>query len=325
MSERIVCGDALEVLKTLESESVDCVITSPPYFGLRNYGHEGQIGLEDTPEAFTEALVAVFREARRVLKKEGTLWVNLGDSYNAASSATPDTMHKNWENFQNHKAKDRSVSRRGGGQSKVKELKPKDLIGIPWRVAFALQADGWYLRSDIIWAKKNCMPESVTDRPTRSHEYIFLLSKSSKYYYDTDAIKEPSSEVSLKRGEYGWKSNRVSVKSMTHGKVGVDVEEMGTRFVPEMRNKRDVWNIATHPYTEAHFATFPEKLVEPMVMAGCPESGTILDPFSGAATTGLVAKKLGRNYIGIEINPEYVALSKRRLNSIPNSLFTLQP
>lgn len=340
MSEKIICGDAHEVLKTLESESVDCVITSPPYFGLRDYGMDAQIGLEDTPEAFTEALVAVFREARRVLKKEGTLWVNLGDSYNSGDSggrgATSALNGRKVQAAQDNlnRSKDRSTKRWGGGQNKVRGLKPKDLIGIPWRVAFALQADGWYLRSDIIWAKKNCMPESVTDRPTRSHEYIFLLSRSPKYYYDADAIKEPveyfdkrvidgfvpKSDNGKHRGDVQAASKRKQDNVGNQTYTGFN-----DRYTPQThRNKRDVWHIATTPYTEAHFATFPEKLVEPMIMAGCPEGGTVLDPFSGAATTGLVAKKLGRNYIGIELNPEYVEISERRLNSIPSSLFAPQ-
>lgn len=311
MSGKILQGDALEVLKTFESESVNCIITSPPYFGLRDYGMEGQIGLEDNPHEFVEKLVDVFREAQRVLKNDGTLWINLGDSYAGSGKGQTREGSKDKKRGKIDGMKLKNSSKGFDG------IKPKNLIGIPWRVAFALQDDGWCLRSDIIWAKKNCMPESVTDRPTRSHEYVFLLSKNQNYYYDADAIKEPSSEISLKRSGYRWKSDRVSVKSMTHGKVGVDVAQMGKRFVPEMRNKRSVWNIATHPYTEAHFATFPEKLIEPMVMAACPKGGVVLDMFFGAGTTGVVAQKLGRDYIGIELNPAYIKIATKRLEETP--------
>ena len=316
--EKIICGDSKEVLKTLEAESVQVCITSPPYFGLRDYGMEGQIGLEETPEEYTQKLVGVFREVRRVLRKNGTLWLNLGDSFYNYRPGKGSGQTR--QSFSRHKASViPSVPRRAN--IILSGLKEKDLIGIPWRVAFALQVDGWYLRSDIIWAKKNCMPESVQDRPTRSHEYIFLFSKSSKYYYDADAIKEPSMEVSLRRAEYGWKSERESVKSMTHGKIGIDVEVMGNRFVPEMRNKRDVWSIATKPYKEAHFAVFPPELIEPCVLAGAPLKGIVLDPFLGSGTTAEVALKLGRDYLGIELNPAYVEIAKSRINSIPSPLF----
>lgn len=321
----IYTGDALTVLKTLESESVDCVITSPPYFGLRDYGMDGQIGLEETPEAFVESLVQVFREVKRVLKKEGTVWLNLGDSYNGngpsgggysdkstlSGFTNPNTKGRQMAAI--NRSKDRSTKRWGGGQNKVSSLKQKDLIGIPWRVAFALQADGWYLRQDIIWAKPNPMPESVTDRCTKSHEYIFLLSKSPKYYFDNEAIQERTvTQDTVVRDRDTTKLSNVPGRSKMGGLVENNYER---------RNKRSVWTVTTKPFAEAHFATFPETLVEPMILAGCPEQGTVLDPFFGAGTTGVVAKKLNRRYVGIELNPEYVELAERRLDGVTNNLF----
>ncbi len=322
MTERIIQGDALEVLKTLESESVDCVITSPPYFGLRDYGVAGQLGLEETPDEFIEKLVGMFSEVRRVLKKEGTLWCNLGDSYNGNKTGNTETKKNPKKVTDTFKKKLWGV------------LKPKDMMGIPWRVAFALQADGWYLRQDIIWAKPNPMPESVTDRCTKSHEYIFLLSKSQTYFFDSEAIKEKAIGGQISRPS-GWAtgSDHTAVawntsdkrkkfdKRMAGGGTNIkghsgNIKSDGTPFdyaVSGMRNRRSVWNINPHPFAEAHFATFPEKLVEPMILAGCPKGGTVLDPFSGAATTGVVAKKFGRNYIGIELSEKYCELSRKRL------------
>jgi DNA modification methylase len=329
--EVIYTGDALTILKTLPEASAHCCITSPPYWRLRDYGVTGQIGLEKTPEEYVSMLVEVFREVRRVLRDDGTLWLNLGDSYAAQGGGGDQLM-----------------------RSPTPGLKPKDLIGIPWRVAFAFQSDGWWLRSDIIWAKTNPMPESVSDRPTRSHEYIFLLAKSQKYYYDHEAIKEPSvsdhgSGNGFKRaarlsfaddnGPRGsdtpwqpksWNSSKfdgqrdliihpnVGRKPRTakvHGNLPGRSDEGAACNAPgqEFRNKRDVWTINSDPFPEAHFATFPPALIRPCVLAGCPSSGTILDPFSGAGTTGLVAKQNGRQYIGIELKPEYVAMSEKRL------------
>jgi len=262
-------GDVRTILPTLKAGSVQCVVTSPPYWGLRDYGVTGQIGLEPTPEAYVENMVQVFREVKRVLRDDGTVWLNLGDSYNSTSGFS--RANKQW-----------ARKGRDGGANDKKEikhptLKTKDLIGIPWRVAFALQADGWYLRSDIVWHKPNPMPESVTDRPTKSHEYLFLLTKSVQYYYDAEAVREPAQD----------------------SKSG--------------RNLRSVWTINPKPYAEAHFATFPEKLVEPCVKAGTKHGDTVLDPFAGSGTTGLVAGKLGREFVGIELNADYITLAHDRI------------
>ena len=348
---KVIQGDCLEILKQMPDEVVDTIITSPPYWGLLDYGVEGQIGLEKTPEEYVEKLVNIFREARRVLKKTGTLWLNLGDSY----------------------------------------LLNKNLVGIPWRVAFALQQDGWYLRQDIIWAKPNPMPESVTDRCTKSHEYIFLLSKSQKYYFDNEAIKEPISESYAKdKRPHGITRERFypNSKYVKEGLMDLQTGEFPTQPRSEYRNKRDVWWITTKPFKGAHFATFPPDLVEPMILAGCPEfvckkcgkprekifethnpegitgrkgkpmvvngkvdlsengkriekghnstvyysgkfigwtdcgcgagfePGIVLDPFMGSGTTAVVSKKLGRNYIGIELNPEYVKIAEERIKNI---------
>ena len=298
--EIVLLADALEGLRTLEPESVHTCVTSPPYYNLRDYGVAGQIGNEDTPEAFVEKLVEVFREVRRVLRPDGTLWVNIGDSYATRSGAQPPT---NTRNSCGHTAK-----RTPNG------YKYKDLIGIPWLLAFALRADGWYLRQDIIWNKSNCMPESVRDRCTKSHEYIFLLSKSERYYFDLQAIKEPAGTKGNARsfrggGAYtGGRSfnNSAEVARESHGN---EKNEAGTR------NKRDVWTVSTTGFRGAHFAVFPEKLIEPCILAGCPEGGTVLDPFTGSGTTGVVAKKLGRDFVGVEINPEYHKMALGRISN----------
>lgn len=289
-------GDSIETLRGFPDESVDCVITSPPYWGLRDYGNDGQIGLEKTPEEYVAKLVELFREVKRVLKKQGTLWLNLGDSY-------ANTKEGNTETNKNPKVVTKSFKK-----IRPANLKPKDLVGIPWRVAFALQANGWYLRQDIIWAKPNPMPESVTDRCTKSHEYIFLLTKSAKYYFDNEAIKEPSVYPEDNRKS---RVNEETAKDFQK-EIG-NVVTAGDKTYP-FRNRRDVWNIATMPYSEAHFATFPEKLIEPMILSGCPKGGIILDPFMGAGTTGLVAKKQSRNYVGCELNPEYIKIAEERIN-----------
>jgi len=318
---RILVGDVRESLRGLPDGAVRCVVTSPPYWGLRDYGHDGQIGLEQTPDEYVAEMVGVFREVRRVLADDGTLWLNLGDSYctvphgpkgrNAPQSVGGKGSHG--------RGQERSgpATESGGGHANRKPLpglKHKDLVGIPWRVAFALQADGWYLRQDIIWAKPNPMPESVTDRCTKAHEYVFLLTKQPRYYYDNAAIKEPVSEVSLKRAEYGWDSNRPSTKNASMGGTGIHVEKMGTRFVnPEGRNKRSVWTVTTKPFKGAHFAVMPEALVEPCVLAGSGTGDTVLDPFSGSGTVGVVALRHGRNYIGCELNPDYAAISEERI------------
>jgi DNA modification methylase len=457
--DTIIQGDCLEELRKLPSEAVDCCITSPPYYGLRNYGCDGQIGLEESPEAYVSKLVEVFREVRRVLKKEGTLWLNLGDSYSrdlAKGGSGPNGKHDYIPDYGNARkimseskgSSDGGVGRadrapvRNGGDG----LKPKDLIGIPWAVAFALRADGWYLRQDIIWSKNNCMPESVTDRCTKSHEYLFLFAKSQRYYFDSEAIKEVS--VSDHPSGNGFKRPaRVSYQNPDGSARGNDAQwqEVGGK-----RNKRSVWQVNTVPYREAHFATFPEKLIEPCVLAGtsergvCPECGkawvrqveksratyqktedptmdtgrkgmnrcregesdkyvlaipqselaamlkkaamgkeaemearfgskwahwirtdssgariptfadareiydilgleipfdgipggwlpscscscepvpaVVLDPFFGAGTTGLVAKKLGRHFVGIELNEAYIGMAQKRIAAVPARL-----
>lgn len=290
----LLLGDCRETLKTLPDGSVNCCVTSPPYFGLRDYGNEGQIGLEQTPEAFVAELVAVFREVRRVLRDDGTLWLNLGDSYSGIGKGPAGNLGA--------KHNERHLEHKHGGI--VPEgLKPKDLIGIPWRVAFALQADGWYLRQDIIWHKPNPMPESVRDRCTKAHEYIFLLSKSPKYYFDADALKEPAIYAGDNRG--ARKDNRRGTEcNSVSGVTG------------EFRNKRSVWTVTTKPYKGAHFATFPPDLIEPCVLAGCPAGGTVLDPFGGSGTTAGVAIKHGRNAILCELSDTYVHLIPDRVAKI---------
>jgi DNA modification methylase len=316
----VLNGDVLAMLATLPDESVDCCITSPPYWGLRDYSAEGQLGLEKTPEEYTEKLVAVFREVRRVLKREGVCWLNLGDSYAGSGKG----CNGDGELGIINSAKQRSNTGTMANLpcSTPSGLKPKDLVGIPWRVAFALQADGWWLRQDIIWAKPNPMPESVTDRCTKSHEYVFLLTKSSRYYYDNEAIKEPVAESTIGRGlvDFGGAKGReykASVKP-TDPNYRNGSEQWGRTFdykdsCANGRNRRSVWTVATKPYKGAHFAVFPPDLIKPMVMAGCPEGGTILDPFVGSGTTLEVARSLGRRSIGIELNPAYCALIQDRL------------
>jgi len=325
MSVRIMIGDCRARLAEMPDQSAQTCVTSPPYFGLRDYGHDGQIGLEPTPDEFVAAMVAVFREVRRVLRDDGTLWLNLGDSY-AANRPYQAPSTKGGSKHSDSQAA-------GGKASKVPVgLKAKDLIGIPWRVAFALQAEGWYLRQDIIWAKPNPMPESVQDRCTKAHEYIFLLSKGPRYHFDADAIAEGMADSSIARlaqnVELQAGSNRVPGKTngamkavgrargippghaayASSDQSGLDDVARGGR-----RNKRSVWTVATQPFKEAHFATYPPELIEPCILAGCPVGGTVLDPFGGAGTTGLVADRLGRDAVLIELNPEYAAMALRRI------------
>jgi DNA modification methylase len=300
----IYTGDAVSILRTLPDKSVNCCVTSPPYWGLRDYGVDGQIGLEQTPEEYVERLVNVFREVRRVLRDDGTLWLNLGDSYATNTQAG----NKVFGNLEFNKNRPSRAATKTATKTIPEGLKPKDLVGIPWRVAFALQMDGWYLRSDIIWHKPNAMPESVKDRPTKAHEYIFLLSKSERYYYDANAIREPLARPDL----IGQKRN-YGAKEYTRP----DKTRQGVPYAnPLGRNKRTVWTVSTKPFKEAHFAVFPPDLVEPCILAGCPEGGIVLDPFMGAGTTALVAMQNNRNYIGIELNPSYVEIAERRLESI---------
>lgn len=291
---KIIIGDALAVLRRLPAGKVNCCVTSPPYFGLRDYGHDGQIGLEPTPDEYVAKLVTVFREVRRVLRDDGTLWLNIGDSY---------ANDGKWGGSSGGKHVKELHGDTGVGRGKKSTgLKPKDLIGIPWLLAFALRADGWYLRQDIIWHKPNPMPESVTDRCTKAHEYIFLLSKSERYFYDCDAVREAAVQAGRVRNDKvgGNKGDKVN-------------HSPGSQFIgSETRNRRSVWSIATKPYSGAHFAVFPPALIEPCVLAGCPEGGTVLDPFSGSGTTGEVAAKHGRRSILIELNPTYADLAVQR-------------
>lgn len=293
-------GDCLDILPTLEAGSVHTCITSPPYFGLRDYGCDGQIGLEPTPAEFVAALVTVFREARRVLRDDGTVWLNLGDTYARSDK-------KGGSGFGGKNQKYLGDSYERAHASIPPGLKPKDLIGIPWKVAFALQDDGWYLRQDLVWSKPNVMPESVRDRCTKSHEYIFLLSKSQRYYFDAGAIAEPIAEATVKdRVDTG----RFRPDRGFPGSASAGCGRLGDK---DTRNKRSVWTVPTMPFSEAHFATFPEALIEPCVLAGAPMGGVVLDPFMGAGTTAVVATKLGRQYVGCELNPEYAEMADRRL------------
>lgn len=353
--------DCLQGLKELPDNYVDCCVTSPPYFGLRDYGTDEQIGLEETPELFVEKLATVFDEVKRVLKPTGTLWLNLGDSYwgGKGMSGARDAEYQEQRNLNGESinAKHQQI----GGKGKVRPtdkkhsiIKAKDLIGIPWMVAFSLRANGWYLRQDIIWHKPNPMPESVTDRCTKSHEYIFLLSKSAKYYYDHEAIKTLVVDATIQRMAQQIEKQKGSerVPGKTNGTMkavgpgrkprkGVDVNggnQASEKGIPAMAlngngvtghsgyfdkdgnligegkaNKKSVWTVTTKPFKEAHFATFPEDLIVDCIKAGCPENGIVLDPFMGAGTTALVAKKLDRNYIGFELNPDYIKIAEKRL------------
>ncbi len=323
MGHIVLEGDALERLREMTQDSVDACVTSPPYYNLRDYGEPGQIGTEATPEEYIAKLVEVFREVRRVLRPEGTLWVNIGDSYATSSGPQPPT---NTRNSNGHTKK-----------AVPEGYKRKDMIGVPWLLAFALRADGWYLRQDIIWAKTNCMPESVRDRCTRSHEYIFLLSKVEHYYFDAEAISEPIQGTTAKRLLQDLEGQNGSRKQTGRGdrpmkavpprfggaKYGdATAEETRTKsgkpYCPTpRRNKRDVWNIGTGGFRGAHFAVFPEKLVEPCILAGCPIGGTVLDPFTGSGTTGAVAKRLGREFVGIELNPVYCQMARKRIAEAP--------
>jgi len=302
----ILTGDCREMLRTLEAGSVRTCITSPPYFGLRDYGHDGQIGLEQTPDDYVAELVEVFREVRRVLSDDGTLWLNLGDSYAGGGGGNYNktgVSQAGGQHITNVRNRPEWLENAG--------VKPKDLMGIPWRVAFALQQDGWYLRSDIIWHKPNPMPESVTDRPTKSHEYLFLLTKSPRYYYDHVAIKEPSvtnvEGQSIRFGGSKYGDSDDPKHATKSGNVYVD---------SGLRNRRDVWSINTKPFKGAHFAVMPEALVEPCLLAGSAEGDTVLDPFTGSGTVAVVALKHRRNFVGTELNPEYVSIAEARIATV---------
>ena len=294
----ILQGDVIERLQDIEDNTIQCVVTSPPYWGLRDYGEDNQLGLEETPEEYVENMVNVFREVKRVLKDDGTLWLNLGDSYNTTQAG-----NKTWgDGVGSNKQYAKGIIPKK--RNKTLGLKPKDLVGIPWRVAFALQQDGWYLRQDIIWHKPNPMPESVTDRCTKSHEYIFLMSKSANYYYDAESIKEKTiTNDNINRDRETTRLNNTPGRTRMEGLKTNNYEK---------RNKRSVWKINTKPYKEAHFAVFPEKLPELCIKAGSKEGDIVLDPFFGSGTTGFVAQRLYRKWIGIELNPEYIKIANKR-------------
>jgi DNA modification methylase len=295
----ILAGDCLASLQLMPEQSVQCCITSPPYWGLRDYGHDGQIGLEETPDAYVAQMVEVFREVRRVLKDDGTLWLNLGDSYSGAANSGGAN-----QNSGGPAVRASGLPVKGGHN-----IKPKDLVGIPWRVAFALQADGWWLRQDIIWHKPNPMPESVTDRCTKAHEYVFLLTKSARYYYDAEAVCEPATNKSCGNIQSTKGARTGDVKHRTKGNLHM----VGAA---EHRNRRSVWLIVTQPYSGAHFAVMPEALVEPCLLAGSRPGDVVLDPFTGSGTVGAVAIGHGRSFIGCELNPAYIDLARQRIGSV---------
>lgn len=313
----------------IADESVQCVVTSPPYWGLRDYGKAGQIGLERTPEEYVATMVQMFREVWRVLKDDGTLWLNLGDSYAAGGHGGGGSYMKERSQWAwQHRAK------KTGFRAAPEGLKPKDLVGIPWRVAFALQADGWWLRSDIIWAKKNCMPESVTDRPTRSHEYIFLLTKSEQYFYNAEAIREPSKYAGPNGAQKSPHSQGFGRRTPEQEKERQDKQRGHSRrhagfndrwdhmMAKEQcslgRNKRDVWHIGTQPYPEAHYAVFPEEIPETCILAGSNPGDVILDPFLGSGTTARVAERLSRRWIGCDLS--YQDLQEKRMRNLQKEL-----
>ena len=329
MAIRVLTGDCREVMNAMKAGSIDCIVTSPPYWGLRDYGVAGQLGMEPSLGEHIAVMVDVFEHVRRVLKPTGTLWLNYGDSYasgiNGRSAADTKAIGNDDRTF-----RDKPFSTVGpifrpgnpdknGGNSnrdglivdRGSRLKPKDLCMVPNRLAIALQDAGWWVRSEIIWAKPNPMPESTRDRPTSSHEKLWLLAKSERYFYDADAIAEPGEESSAARYKSAfWKGKYAGVSYLPNGKSGNTV---GMKPYTGMRNKRNVWTIPSLPFPDAHFATFPPALVEPCILAGCPKGGTVLDPFGGAGTTGLVADRLGRNAILIELNPAYAEMARERV------------
>ena len=306
----IINRDALFALKELPAESVHCAVTSPPYYALRDYGLDAQIGREDTPEQYIERLTEVFHELKRVLRSDGTFWLNISDTYCGTGNKGGYTDPKNPKGRNGQSV---SIARKAAG------CKQKDLIGIPWLLAFALRDEGWYLRSDIIWQKENPMPESCKDRPSRCYEHIFLLTKSKHYYYDAAAIAEPIAPTTAARYKRARSTNSKYAEEVPgQGKIqGLNRPRDGGYYddalIPTMRNKRDVWLINTVPYKGAHFAAFPPKLAETCILAGCPKGGIVIDPFFGSGTTGKAAKDLDRRYIGIELNSEYCALARARI------------
>ena len=314
MSARIIIGDCRTELPKLAAESIQCCVTSPPYWGLRrDYGHADQIGQEATPSEYVASLVAVFAEVRRVLRADGTLWLNLGDSYAGSWGNYSGQNRGNGDQREiitgslPSPAWDGREKERPAASRKLPGIKHKDLIGIPWLTAFALREAGWWLRSDIIWHKPNPMPESVRDRCTKAHEYIFMLTKSANYFYDSDAIRECSAEPERKREDRIGGANGHEVRHSEGGMIGASAT----------RNKRDVWTVPTSPYPEAHLATFPPDLIKPCILAGTKPGDAVLDPFGGSGTTAAVATELGRNSIMIELNPDYGKLAEDRTNITP--------
>ena len=310
---KVLCGDAAEVLQSLPQGSASMCVTSPPYYGLRDYGEEGQIGIEPTPREYVGRLVEVFDEVYRVLADEGTLWLNIGDSY-AGSGKGPMSIQvagngKN-RNLYDMKSRIYEVPKKWNG------IKPKDLIGIPWMLAFALRERGWYLRSDIIWHKINALPEAVKDRPAKCYEHIFLLAKSSRYYFDYEAIQEPIKAVTEARYTRG----RSGKAKYSNAPIGQSIDANTEAITDEkrkMRRCKDVWEVSTNSYRmDEHFAMFPERLIEPCILAGSKEGGVVLDPFFGSGTTGAVAKRLRREYIGIDLNARYLEKAKERIAKV---------
>lgn len=317
----ILIGDVRQRLAELPDQSVQCVVTSPPYWGLRDYGNDGQIGLEQTPEEYVDEMVKVFAEVKRVLKDDGVLWLNLGDSYHGSwgnyggknrgkgtqreiisGSHAPQKSYEGLENW------------RPPSSNVIPGIKPKDLVGIPWRVAFALQADGWWLRQDIIWHKPNPMPESVTDRCTKSHEYVFMLTKNSRYYFNADPIRQEIKESSMKSGLNSNPETKKWGKNANNSRN--DNDWSGERFRDfKGPNKRSVWTVTTKPFKGAHFAVMPEALCEPPILATSRPGDLVLDPFTGSGTVAVVALRHGRNFIGVELNPEYAKIAEDRISN----------
>ena len=321
---KVIFGDCRDTMRDLKDQGVrvQMCVTSPPYFGLRDYGHHGQIGLEKTPAEFVAALVEVFDGVRELLADDGVLWLNLGDSYNAAGRAGHGTRQGCKQGTNRA-----SATKADNCRPSVDWLKPKDLIGIPWRVAFALQEAGWYLRQDVIWHKPNPMPESVTDRCTKAHEYMFLLTKSERYFFDAEAIKEQAVKGAAnsdfhtgKTAEHQLgrastkprKSNSTNDSAVPGATEHSGLHREGTEREPENRNRRSVWTVPTQPYNGAHFAVFPAALIEPCILAGSRPGDLVLDPFMGSGTTAQVAQQLGRQWIGCELNTEYAPLQQAR-------------
>ena len=309
-------GDCRDIMRRWANDGVrvQTCVTSPPYFGLRDYGHNGQIGLEPTPDAYVAAMVEVFRCVHDLLADDGTLWLNLGDSYGTVGGNTYAGFNKRWSGTGGAGSK-QDATLEGVTNRKIETgLRPKNLLGIPWRVAFALQSDGWYLRQDIIWHKPNPMPESVPDRCTKAHEYIFLMSKSGRYYYDAEAIAQPLAEASKARLTQNLTNQRGSDR--VPGKTNGNMKAVGPRFGGDRANRRSVWTVPTRPYKGAHFATFPPALIEPCILAGSRPGDIVLDPFMGSGTTAMVAAQLNRRYLGCEINTAYVELQAQRLRGL---------